>query len=110
MSAVHPELSINESTCEFFDDDEPIVGARVFLSHLVQRMMVPVEKPELAAVSGVRLLTFETLLGMRYQVQSSVNGSDWTDYGEVVAADSFDYLIEIPVADSELQFRITMID
>jgi glutamine amidotransferase-like uncharacterized protein len=106
MSAVHPELSLHETNCQLFYD----VTARIFLGQLVTRMMEQVDDVQLEGAVGVRILRFESILGMRYQVESSSDGSNWSDYGGAIAAESFEHVVKVPAADSGLQFRVSLLE
>jgi|GEM_PF-2539254 len=106
LSAVHPELSLNESTCQLFYD----ATSRIFLGQIIARMMAPQEAVESEIEMG-RMLTFETVLGLNYQIESSVDeGETWAPYGEAIEADSFEYVARIPASDASLAFRIQLVE
>jgi len=106
LSAVHPELSLNESTCTLFYD----ATARTFLGQIIARMMAPQEAVA-SAIEISQMLTFETVLGLNYQIESSVDvGETWAPYGAAIEADSFQHVAKIPATDLALDFRIVLVD
>jgi len=106
LSAVHPELSINEATCELFDG----ATSRIFLGQIIARMIAPQETAEVE-IDLSRMLTFKTVLGLDYQIESSADeGDTWQDYGDPIEADGFEYVTKIPAGDAVLEFRIVLVE
>lgn len=105
LSAVHPELSLNESNCSLYYD----ITARSFLAQIIVRMMAEPEAVETQIEMG-RTLRFETVLGLKYQIESSADAGDtWQSYGDPIEADSFKHIAKIAAADAALEFRITLV-
>jgi glutamine amidotransferase-like uncharacterized protein len=105
LSAVHPELSLFEPTCELYYE----AVARTFLSQIIARMLAPQEEVAFG-IEMATMLTFENVLGLTYQIESSADGGEsWIDYGEVIQANSVEHVARIPVGDTELEFRITLV-
>jgi len=106
MSAVHPELSLNENTCQLYYD----ITAHTFLGQIVARMLAPEGSPE-PTIALSKKLSFETAIGRQYQIESSGDGGNtWSAYGDVISSESFEYVMEIPDSDAALQFRIVLAD
>jgi glutamine amidotransferase-like uncharacterized protein len=106
LSAVHPELSLNE-TCDLYYDND---GSRTFLGQLIAQMLTPepAAKPQ---IEMSRLVAFATLLGLTYQIESSADaGETWQAYRQPIQADSFEHIEKIPAIDEDLAFRIQVIE
>ncbi|MEM1222862.1 MAG: BPL-N domain-containing protein [Verrucomicrobiota bacterium] len=108
LSAVHPELSVRDTAgggCELYYN----LTARRFLGQIMDRMLASEQIPTADVAMG-KLMRFDTLQGFQYQVQSSPDGENWSDYGQVVNANSFEYSVWIPESDSTLEFRLQLVN
>lgn len=107
LSAVHPELSLNESTCQLYYN----ATSRSFLGQIIARMLAPAEAPEPTIAMG-RLLRFDTVLGHQYQVERSNDGGDtWTAFGDPIEADSFEQVVQLPAETVDTsEFRIRLLE
>ena len=103
LSAVHPEISVAGSgsgSYLYYNS-----SAHRLLGQIVDRLLTPQQSIPVQ-VDTSKLLRFETLQGELYQLQSSDDGLNWSDYGSVIRAEGFEYVISIPSAESGLSFRI----
>jgi glutamine amidotransferase-like uncharacterized protein len=106
LSAVHPELSLFEPTCELYYE----AVARTFLGQIIARMLAPQQAIE-TDIEMSRMLRFDTVLGRSYQIESSADAGDtWQPYGAVIEADSLEHIAKIPASDDALEFRIVLVE
>lgn len=107
LSAVHPEVSVAASGSYSY-----LYGntqAHQLLVQIVDRLVQPQQSIAVQAETS-KQLRFETLQGALYQLQSSNDGLNWSDYGAVIRAEGFESVLSIPSADSGLSFRIETVE
>ena len=122
LSAVHPEVSVynyidNRGRQRSWMDynqyssinNQTTIQAQNFLGQIIERLLSP-EQEISAVVAKSKLLRFDTIQGNVYQVQSSVNGATWIDYGAPIVAESFEYVLSIPSEDLVANYRIQIVE
>jgi glutamine amidotransferase-like uncharacterized protein len=106
MCAVHPELSLNESTCQLFYD----ATSRSFLGQLIARLLAP-ETLDTPRIERTEVLRFPTALGRRYQIEvSEDSGASWQPYGSSFHAQAFEHQLSIPANLAHAEFRATLVE
>ena len=119
LSAVHPEVSVytyRNGTRSWMDynqynyNREITTKAQNFLAQIIARLVDDSQDKIVASADQARLISFNTKLGSIYQLQSSIDGLNWTNSGELIHAEDFEYVLTVPENNSSTNYRILLVE
>jgi glutamine amidotransferase-like uncharacterized protein len=124
LSAVHPEVSVynyysnDQGRIASYTDygqyndtqysQETTIKAQNFLSQIIARLVSP-EQEINATASSSKKLSFNTKQGSTYQIQNSQDGVNWSNQGESIVAEGFEYTFSVQSNDTS-SYRILLVE